>query len=415
MVAHRAVVAFDHHAGTYFTDRRRIWEEARKCPVAYNPAYGGFWVVSGHHEVATVARDEATFSSSYPVASDPIEYLGINGLPRREGFAHAGIAEAERDLHVALRRTLNPFLLPRAVADQQPFLEQLTTWAMDQYITTGNMDLVTEFLGAIPSIASLRVIGLPFDNWEHYRTVFHSLLAFPRHSPEHTHALNLVPGMVEEITQRAHERRQDPRNDILSAIAHLEVEGKRLDDEQLVSVMWNLIAGGLDTTTSLTALTLYHLATHPDLRARLAGDVDLLAPATEEFLRFTTVNETLTRTVTRDVELGGQHLKRGDYLMIGWMSANFDEKVFDRPNEMILDRPLNPHLAFGIGVHRCIGMHLARAQFKVMVREVLTRIPDYEVDRDATSFYETNPELAGVIRMPVTFEPGRVVGVPRPF
>ena len=188
-----------------------------------------------------------------------------------------------------------------------------------------------------------------------------------------------------------------------------------MNDEDLVGVLWNLIGGGLDTTTSLTSLSLLHLDAHHDLRQRLVDEPDLLIPATEEFLRFTSVNETLSRTVTKDVELGGQKLSRGDFLVLSWLSANFDEKVFERPDEVILDRAPNPHMAFGVGPHRCIGMHIARSLFDVMMREVLARIPDYVVDREATDFYKGNPELAGVVAMPVTFTPGKPVGVPRPF
>jgi cytochrome P450 len=122
------------------------------------------------------------------------------------------------------------------------------------------------------------------------------------------------------------------------------------------------------------------------------------------------VNETLTRTVTRDVELAGQQLQRGDHLMLSWLSANRDETVFPQADEVVLDRAPNPHLAFGLGAHRCIGMHLARTLFQVLMSEVLTRIPDYRVDRAATKFYEGNPELNGVVRMPVTFTPGPKVG-----
>ena len=181
-------------------------------------------------------------------------------------------------------------------------------------------------------------------------------------------------------------------------------------------MLWNLIGGGLDTTTSLTSLSLLHLDADRDLRQRLIDQPELLAPATEEFLRFFSVNETLTRTVTCDVELGGQQLRRGDHLMLSWLSANRDARVFDRPDEVVVDREANPHLAFGVGAHRCIGMHLARTMFQVLVRQVLVRLPDYEVDREATQLYAGNPTLNGVVRMPATFTPGPPVGpAERPF
>jgi len=127
------------------------------------------------------------------------------------------------------------------------------------------------------------------------------------------------------------------------------------------------------------------------------------------------VNETLTRTVTKDVELSGQTMHRGDFLMMSWLAANFDESVFENPNDVIVDRSPNPHLAFGVGPHRCIGMHIARALFGVMMREILSRIPDFIVDREATKFYRGNPELAGVVVMPLSFTPGTARGIPRPF
>jgi cytochrome P450 len=101
--------------------------------------------------------------------------------------------------------------------------------------------------------------------------------------------------------------------------------------------------------------------------------------------------------------------------MMSWLGANFDPKVFDEPDVVDIDRSPNPHLAFGVGTHRCIGLHVARTLFHVMVREVLTRIPDYKVEHQATQFYRGNPELYGVVTMPVTFTPGDPVGVKRPF
>jgi cytochrome P450 len=414
-MSQRAEIDFDHQSDAYFADEHAAWAEARKCPVAHSPRHGGFWLVSGYDEVAAVARDEATFSSAYPVEWDSIDYIGIMGLPRPPGLSPAGIAESEEGIHVELRRLLNPYMLPPAVARHQPFLDQLTTWVLDQHIARGGMDMVNEFISAIPAIVTLRLIGLPCDRWEHYRDVFHNFMAFGEGTPEYNEAAALVPGMMEDLQEKGEERRRDPRDDMLSALATFEFEGERLTDDQFVSILWNLVAGGLDTTTSFTALTLCHLAKHPELRTRLIEDPELLVSATEEYLRYTSISETLTRTVTKDVELGGQQLRRGDLMMISWLSANLDDRVFADPEEIVLDRSPNPHLAFGIGSRRCIGLHLARAQFKTMVREVLTRIPDYTVDSEGTAFYERTPLLGGVVRMPVQFTPGVPTGVARPF
>ncbi len=410
------MVDFDHHSPSFHRQRHQVWADLRRrCPVAYNPRYGGFWVVSGYDEVARVARDAATFSSYYVAGgADGIDYVGITGIPRARGIPPAGIAEVEGPLHQALRRVLNAHLLPPAVGRLRPFMAAATTWFVDQVISRGSMDVVEDLTGPVAAATTLRLAGLPCSSWRRYAQMFHGTVAYRAGTPEHRAALAHVPAMVEELGAEAADRRRRPRADLISELAALAPEGRPLSDHQLSAVLWNLVAGGLDTTTSLTAMALFHLSHHPADRQALASDPDLLTTATEEFLRVTSVNETLTRTVTRDVELGGQRLRRGDRVMVSWVSANHDEKRFPDAGRVVLDRSPNPHLAFGVGPHRCIGMHLARTLFSVMVGEVLRRMPDYRVDGTATRFYELNPELAGVVTMPATFTPGPVEGPPHP-
>jgi cytochrome P450 len=157
------------------------------------------------------------------------------------------------------------------------------------------------------------------------------------------------------------------------------------------------------------------LAQHRELRQQLIDRPELDVSATEEFLRYFSVAQTLSRTITRDVTLGGQQLRRNDRLLMSWLSANHDETKFDSPDEVILDRPMNRHLAFGLGPHRCIGSHLARAIFAISVREILRRIPDYEVDAGRVRQYLGHPAITGIVDLPATFTPGRIVGAPRPY
>ena len=125
------------------------------------------------------------------------------------------------------------------------------------------------------------------------------------------------------------------------------------------------------------------------------------------------MNEQLSRTVAVDTELGGQHLRAGDRLLISWLSANRDATQFPDPDEVILDRSPNPHVAFGVGPHRCLGLHIARTNFQVLIREVLERIPDYQVS-EPPEFYDGNPLLNGLVRLPVTFTPGPRLGPEKP-
>jgi cytochrome P450 len=413
------IADFDHHSREFHQNRHAEWAALRdRCPVAFNPNYGGFWVVSGHDEVAAVARDGETFSSKHArEPEDGIQYLGIAGIPRSKSIPTSGIAEVEGAVHTALRRVMNPFLVPNAVARMAPLMEQATTWFLDQRIEAGSMDLVLDLTNPVPAILTMHLVGLPLDHWEHYAALFHATIALRPGDPEFDEAVANIPAMLTELGEEAAARRAEPRGDLLTALVQVRLDdGRSLTDDEVRSVLWNLVGGGLDTTTSLTSLSLHHLAEHPDLRQQLVDRPELLETATEELLRYFSVNESLTRTVTRDVELGGQQLQRGDHLMLSWLSANRDARTFDRPDEVVLDRAPNPHLALGVGPHRCIGMHMARAMFQVLVRQVLTRIPDYEIDRGATLFYKGNPELNGVVRMPATFTPGSRLGpLVRPF
>jgi cytochrome P450 len=294
----------------------------------------------------------------------------------------------------------------------RPWLTEVANWFLDQRIEEGEMDLVLDYVNPVPAIATLRLLGLPGDEWETYSDVFHAIAAYPAGSPEYDAAAAELPNLMEGLLALAHDRRSRPQDDLMSDLAQLQIEGQRLSDGQMTAVLWNLVSGGLETTSALTSLTLHYLARHPDQRRELADDPDLLTTATEEFLRFFSPVETLTRTVVRDTHLGGQQLQRGEHMLVSWISADRDETQFPRPDDVILDRAPNRHLAFGVGEHRCIGMHLARTVFQVLVGEALTRLGEYTVNEGATRVYATNL-VSGVSHMPITFTPGSRLGTTR--
>jgi cytochrome P450 len=401
------VVDFDHHSDEFNLNELTINAELRRrCPVAWNDNYGGFWFVTSYNAVARIARDGDTFAHKYePNAADGIDYQGEMGVPRPEGQPALGIGEVDGPYHQALRRALAPFFSPGAVDKMRPFMEQSAHGFLDKRIGDGQMDLVLDYASPVPAILTMRLMGLPYDNWQLYANLFHSVMAVPQDSDEYTKAIAEVPAMMDGLLKVAATRRVEPRDDLTSFLVQFEFDGKRLDDAQVLDILWNLIGGGVDTTTSLTALSLLHLGTHPDLRQQLIDDPQLYRTATDEFLRYFSVNQQLSRTVTRDVVLGGQQLRRNDRVIISWLAANHDEHEFERPDDIVLDRSPNRHVAFGLGPHRCIGSHLARVMFEVMVKAVLDRIPDYRVDTNGVYEYLGNPSMTGLGRLPVTFTP----------
>ncbi|BBU22253.1 cytochrome P450 [Mycobacterium xenopi] len=411
------VVDFDHHSDEFNLNELQINAELRRrCPVAWNENYGGFWFVTSYEAVAQIARDGDTFAHKYePNAADGVDYQGEMGVPRPEGQPALGIGEVDGPYHQALRRALAPFFSPGAVERMRPFMRQSAHWFLDQRVGDGQMDLVLDYASPVPAILTMRLMGLPYDNWRLYANLFHSVMAVSQDSAEYAAAIADVPAMMDGLLKFAADRRADPRDDLTSFLVRFEFDGKRLDDAQVLDILWNLIGGGVDTTTSLTALSLLHLGTHPDLRRQLIDRPDLYRTAVDEFLRYFSVNQQLSRTVTRDVVLGGQRLRRNDRVIISWLAANHDEHEFDRPDEIVLDRSPNRHVAFGLGPHRCIGSHLARVMFEVMVKAVLERIPDYQVDPGGVQEYLGNPSMTGLGKLPVTFTPAASRDTPRPW
>jgi cytochrome P450 len=407
------VVDVDHHSEDYHRNESSINADLRaRCPVAWNAAYGGFWFVTGYDAVAQVARDGETFAHRYePDAADGVNYQGEMGVPRPEGQPPLGIGEVDGRYHRALRRALTPFFSTGAVEKMRPFMEQSVGWFIDRRIADGHMDLVGDYASPVPAILTMRLMGLPYDDWQHYADLFHSVMASAG-GDAYKRAIARVPAMLEGLLQFIAARRADPGDDLTSFLIAFDVDGTHLTDTQLLDILWNLIGGGVDTTTSLTALSLLHLGTHPELRSELIENPQLYRTAAEEFLRFFSVNKQLSRTVTRDTVLGGQPLRRNDRLLVSWISANHDDAEFDCPGQVRLDRSPNRHVAFGLGAHRCIGAPLARVMFEVMVSAVLDRLPDYRIDLDGVTRYTGNPTMDGLGALPVTFTPGRSLGTP---
>lgn len=408
-----AIVDFDHHSEDYHRNEAGINAELRsRCPVAWNENYGGFWFVTGYDAVAEVARDGDTFAHKYePDAPDGVSYQGEMGVPRPEGQPPLGVGEVDGPYHLALRRALTPFFSTGAVERMRPFMEQSVHWFLDQRIADGRMDLVLDYASPVPAILTMRLMGLPYDNWALYAKLFHSVMAASG-GDEYKKAIGEVPAMLDGLLKFVAARRAEPRDDLTSFLVQFDIDGTRLTDAQLLDILWNLIGGGVDTTTSLTALSLLHLGKHPELRRQLIDRPDLYRTAAEEFLRYFSVNKQLSRTVSRDTVLGGQPLRRNDRVLISWIAANHDETKFDEPGDVHLDRSPNHHVAFGLGAHRCIGAPLARIMFEVMVSAVLSRLPDYRIDLDGVRRYTGNPTMDGVGTLPVTFTPGESLGTP---
>ena len=200
----------------------------------------------------------------------------------------------------------------------------------------------------------------------------------------------------------ADRRSRAPAEDLMSLLVHGEIHGDRLDDEALVQESLLILVGGDETTRHVITGGMYQLLVHPDQRRKLAANPGAIPVAVEEMLRWVTPIQNMSRTVTRDVELRGRHLREGDKVMLLYPSGNRDALVFDEPFRFDIERDPNPHLAFGgYGAHFCLGSSLARLELRVMFEEILSRVQEIELPADERPPYRNSNFITGIESLPV--------------
>jgi cytochrome P450 len=410
----RPIIDFDHHTAEYREGWMELYADLRqRCPIGYSERYGGFWLPTTYEDVCRVAKDDATFASDFDPDGVRNGYQGTN-IPRMSNHRVFPM-EADPPEYLIYRRLLNPFFAPNVADDLEPFVVELTNAFLDRVIERGEMDFVLDFANPVPAITLMRFLGLPIDDWEPYATPMHEIVYGEPGSEVQLRAQQGFGWVAQQMHQAVIDRRADPGDDLISRLATTEVEGELMTPELISEMLILIIGGGTDTATNLFANSILWLEDKPDVRQKLAGDPAYLTRACEEFLRYFTPLQTNARTVTTDTELGGQTLAARDRLLVSWAAANHDPAEFANADSMVLDRFPNRHVAFGVGIHRCLGSHIARMEIKVMLREVCRRLTEYRIDREAAQQYPTVGFINGWVNLPVTFTPGPRVGTSLPF
>lgn len=400
------VVDFDHHSEGFNADPHAAWGELReRCPVAWSEHYGGFWVVADYEGNHEVLKNYEVFTTERVHSNSGDLGLGIPGHAEgRDLLAYP--EELDPPAHGPVRQLLNARLSPVASKAMQPSIERWTTTCIDAVIEAGQCDLLYDLTGPVPAYTTLDWLGFPHDRIIEAAETTHDTLGYPPTSERWKKAF--ASTMIEEtLWETARARRKEPRDDIISWLITQEVNGEPVDDRTIVQLGLVLVGGGVDTTTSLTSSALVHLNGDRELRRRLIDDPALLESATEEFLRVYPPLASIARTARQDMELRGCPIRSGDRVLVSRYAANYDEKAFERPEEFIVDRFPNRHVSFGLGPHRCSGSHLARLMFQEMMRQVLARMPDYELDEDRIAPYPDRGMVQGWASLPARFTPGQ--------
>jgi cytochrome P450 len=403
-------VAFDHHSAAVAADPAQAYAALRNTtPVFWSENYGGYWVFTKYAHLAEMLTHPDQFSSARrDDAGGPGSSVSIPKRPSREQYP----LELDPPRSTAYRKILNPLLSPAAAERMRPGIRDRVHWCIDQFIERGSCDLVSELTSAVPSSFTADWLGLPHDLWPMLAETMHNISSRAQSDPLWSEAAANFQVMYAAIEAAVAERRAQPADDVISVVVGSRVDGEPITDEAAVSMTALLVAGGVDTTISLTSQALVWLSENREHHDRLLADRKFLRSACEEFLRYFSPNQALGRTMNGEAEIGGCPIHDGDRMLVSFASANRDEEAFPDAATVLLDRSPNRHLAFGLGVHRCVGSNIARVIFDEVIAAVLSRLPDYAVDVSGLEHYHSQGLMSGWKTAPATFASGPRIGAP---
>lgn len=358
------------------------------CPVARHQE-AGFWAVASHDEITRISKDPETFTSSKGAL------IGDRG---RTVMATDSILYVDPPRHVAQRRVVNKAFTARKVALLAPVVEQIVADAFDTIDGGAPVNAVDAVSAPIPILVIGHMLGVPAEDLATFRT-WSDAIAIAATDPTDPRAGRAMDFFL-YFNAKLDERQADPKDDLLSVLV---ADAELTRAEQLGFCMTLLVAGN-ETTRHLISGGLAALAAHPEQRARLVADETLIPTAVEEMLRWVTPIVAMSRTTTCPVELGGAPVDDGEFVIMLYAAANRDERVFGASaDEFDVTRSPNPHLAFGVGEHFCLGAQLARLEGRIVFTEILRRWPNYQVLGDADMAPSTL--LRECVNLPVIFQP----------
>jgi cytochrome P450 len=361
-------------------------------PVAYTPQgtpglYSGAWVVSRYEDIREVYQNERLYSTEG--AADFVSLVG-------ETFRMIPLA-LDPPEHATYRLLLNSWFSPKSVNAMEPAIRATINGLIDTFADKGECDLAHDYGRIYPVRVFLDLMGLPQDmmdeflSWEY--AILHSNGDVPRMQWGIGSAIKYLRGFMEGL-------KANPDDRLASHIVHGQVDGRPMNDEEIMGTLVFLWIGGLDTVAATTSLALRHLALDHELQQRLRDQPERLSDAVEEFLRMQPLVNS-TRLVKEDHVIRGVQIKKGEHIMCFNSAGNFDPAEFDDPRTFRLDRGSNRHFTLAGGPHRCLGSHLARRELRIALEELLRRIPMFSLKPGADR--TAQPGLIAAPRLPVVW------------
>jgi cytochrome P450 len=367
------MVDFNPYSYSFHDDPFPLYRELREHAPCYHNATLDFWALSRYDDVLSALHDPETYCSRYGITLE-----ADSSLPM--------LLTTDPPDHTDLRRLVSRAFTPRRVADLEPAVRSLSKTFLEPLLAEGEGDLVADYAARLPMDVIARMLGVPPDDEEQLRVWTNALLDREEGVPDVTPAgVDAAVNLFKYFSRFVAERRAtigsgNAPDDLTTALCATTGDDA-LTDQQVVGFCFLLIIAGNETTTKLLANCLLALQRFPTERAKVVDDPRRIPDAVEEILRYEGSTQFMARTLTRSVNLHGEHVPEGAKILLLLGSANRDERVWDRPDVFDIDRSSAvQHVGFGHGIHVCLGAALARLEMRVSLEEILRRMPDYEID-----------------------------------
>ncbi len=370
---------------TWYQDMRA------SAPVSFDQEHH-IWNVFRYEDVKRVLSESTTFSSHI--------------LPG-EGFIETSILMIDPPMHRQARNLVSQAFTPRRVAELEPRIIEIVHTYLDAVIEQGHMDVIDDLSYPLPLTVICELLGIPFEDRAFFgrwaETVVTEFAKFQGTDLE----AQLTLG--EYFLKIASQRRQEPKDDLLSALVTAEIDGERLSNRDIQSFCMILLLAGSETTRNLVGNAIYCFERYPEALAQLRANPALLPGAIEEVLRYYSPVKYMFRVATADTTLAGQEIKAGQFVFPWMASANRDERQFTHPDQFNILRTGEPHVDFGHGIHFCLGAPLARLEARIVLSAMIERLQNMRLVQDRPLEPIESPNLNGFRHVPITFTPGRKV------
>jgi len=393
----RMFLEFDHvnppigSDGTPYDYYERFVDRTLKAGqhVGWSSKHGGFWLVSGYAECVDVLRNADVFSNEEPT------------LPRYATNEAIMIAGQDDPDHRFARALVNRPFNPVGVKLYSEVIRESVNLLIDGVIASGRADLAQVIAKPVPAIVTALLMGVPAEEGPR----FSHWISCVSEGQDVTdvNASADIAEMYAYFRETIERHRDAPGQDVLSRAVHASADGRSFSVDELLGLCVTLMIGGIDNTYRLISALLWRLSWDVELRQRLIANLALIPATVEEALRYYSPAYT-GRIVTKDQHFHGVEMRTGDLVLIGNPLANRDPRAFEHPNQFMVERSPNNHIALGLGIHRCLGAHLIAIEAKIVIEEFLTRLPEFWLDETLSTKW-IGGQVAGLEHVPVCFPP----------